>query len=865
NQTIVFLNGVYQFKGTYTLSGTTLTLDTAPSNGVSIEVMSIGSAYSGGDILYDHDFTSAGLMTSNGSGVYSITTNNSANWNTAYGWGDHELSAQDKTDIGNLSGTNTGDQDLSSYATQSYVGTQITNLVDSSPATLNTLNELAAALGDDPNFATTTATSIGTKMPLTGGTFTGDVNLLKTLNSAVTSKVTNPTTGRGSPARFVAVTDGGNIQLKSVSIANTTYGAGDAGVINCDTMSGGFRIAHNDVTKYTLAFNGENTWTGGGTFGGSVGIGAAPLQGKLDILNNGDYDAHTGHGLTINSNASNAYTSMYIGADDSVDAAYIQSAGRNTSFTTKKLLLQPNGGNVGIGTTSLTNSSGYNTLSISGTTGGQIAFQTSGVGKHYIYSTGTDFDIYNGQAGNLKLFTNSAERMRIDSSGNVGIGTTVVTAPGFWYDATNNYLAISHWATPPTPAALLHLSDNANDIDVPQIRIEGRENPGDTKLDISVKDPDVRFNLIENTPDANAGYGLMIFKTNAVANSTNPARGGFNFQTPASSSSLFITNEANVGIGTSSPERRLVLDGTLGTASLEIKQNSDRIVYLGTGSSADNVDQPILLLYDAGAIKVNISSIADSYFNGGNVGIGTTSPDNKLQVVAGNAQVQAWFGETSYTNAAVRIGGENAAGGRMYIQYDGDNSYIDSYGGHGSTQRYRDLTIAARNIKFVTGNTSGSEKVRITEAGGITFNGDTASANALDDYEEGTWTPTISHNNGTGVIPLTVNSATYVKVGKIVHVRAYLTSINPNGNAGGSGVYYAVRSLPFTASADGAWEVVYANTNMTSYGGYWSGNNLYFMHNGTNGQRSSIHVNGTHFNAFGANASFMIQAVYTTT
>ena len=39
-----------------------------------------------------------------------IFTNNSTNWDTAYGWGDHGLSAQDKTDIGNLSGTNTGDQ-----------------------------------------------------------------------------------------------------------------------------------------------------------------------------------------------------------------------------------------------------------------------------------------------------------------------------------------------------------------------------------------------------------------------------------------------------------------------------------------------------------------------------------------------------------------------------------------------------------------------------------------------------------------------------------------------------------------------------------------------------------------------------------
>ena len=52
---------------------------------------------------------------------------------------------------------------LTSYATQSFVNSAIAQLVDSSPAALNTLNELAAALGDDPNFATTVATQIGTK------------------------------------------------------------------------------------------------------------------------------------------------------------------------------------------------------------------------------------------------------------------------------------------------------------------------------------------------------------------------------------------------------------------------------------------------------------------------------------------------------------------------------------------------------------------------------------------------------------------------------------------------------------------------------------------------------------------------------
>jgi len=50
-------------------------------------------------------------------------------------------------------------------------------LVDSAPGTLDTLNELAAALGDDANFSTTVTNSIATKLPLAGGTMTGDISL----------------------------------------------------------------------------------------------------------------------------------------------------------------------------------------------------------------------------------------------------------------------------------------------------------------------------------------------------------------------------------------------------------------------------------------------------------------------------------------------------------------------------------------------------------------------------------------------------------------------------------------------------------------------------------------------------------------
>ena len=56
---------------------------------------------------------------------------------------------------------------LTGYATEAYVGTAISNLVDSSPETLNTLNELAAALGDDPNYATTISTALGNKLDST--------------------------------------------------------------------------------------------------------------------------------------------------------------------------------------------------------------------------------------------------------------------------------------------------------------------------------------------------------------------------------------------------------------------------------------------------------------------------------------------------------------------------------------------------------------------------------------------------------------------------------------------------------------------------------------------------------------------------
>ena len=106
----------------------------------------------------------------------------STDTNTTYSIGDGGLTTNDFTnaDHTKLDGIATGANNYTlpaGYATETYVGTQISNLVDSSPAALNTLNELAAAIGDDANFSTTVTNNIATKLPLAGGTLTGNLGV----------------------------------------------------------------------------------------------------------------------------------------------------------------------------------------------------------------------------------------------------------------------------------------------------------------------------------------------------------------------------------------------------------------------------------------------------------------------------------------------------------------------------------------------------------------------------------------------------------------------------------------------------------------------------------------------------------------
>jgi len=137
-------------------------------------------------------------------------------------------------------------------ATKGYVDTAVSNVIDAAPAALDTLNELAAALGDDANFSSTVTTALATKLPLAGGTMTGAIAM-------GTSKITglgNPTSAQDAATKtYVDTADA----LKLNLTGGTMSGAIAMGT-NKITGVGDPTLAQDAATKaYTDSILGSAT------------------------------------------------------------------------------------------------------------------------------------------------------------------------------------------------------------------------------------------------------------------------------------------------------------------------------------------------------------------------------------------------------------------------------------------------------------------------------------------------------------------------------------------------------------------------------------------------------------------------------
>jgi hypothetical protein len=157
------------------ITGTTVTATTGFVGGLTGDVT--------GNTTGTHTGAVTGNVTGNLTGNVTASTGSST-FNDVVINGGLNMNAGTSATITNLtSPTNTNDA-----ATKGYVDTSIANLIDSAPGTLDTLNELAAALGDDASFSTTVTNSIATKLPLAGGTMSGAIAM-----------GTNKITGLGNP------------------------------------------------------------------------------------------------------------------------------------------------------------------------------------------------------------------------------------------------------------------------------------------------------------------------------------------------------------------------------------------------------------------------------------------------------------------------------------------------------------------------------------------------------------------------------------------------------------------------------------------------------------------------------------------
>ena len=165
-------------------------------------------------------------------------------------------------------------------------------------------------------------------------------------------------------------------------------------------------------------------------------------------------------------------------------------------------------------------------------------------------------------------------------------------------------------------------------------------------------------------------------------------------------------------------------------------------------------------------IDDNADATAITISSSEQVGIGTTSPTSDLHVSGG---------------AGAHVAIQSSAGSHWRLG--------DAVGSSNGIFVVRDHTNSANRIQILADG-----KTQIAQ--GITFGSDTAAANTLDDYEEGTWTPTIRGESGTEPTQGT-HTATYVKIGQLVHIEARMVITTDNGGSG-----LEVVGLPFvTANA----------------------------------------------------------------
>ena len=169
-------------------------------------------------------------------------------------------------------------------ATTAYVQTEITDLIGSAPAALDTLNELAAAINDDASYASSITTALAAKAPLASPTFTGTVT------------TPNLSIGSGNKIKFanndfIRYDDGNGVGRFHFDADGGTNNASVQAATFVGALSGNASTATTLATARTIALSGDVT--GSVSFNGSSNVSISTLTNKLRATDDRDVKPNT--------------------------------------------------------------------------------------------------------------------------------------------------------------------------------------------------------------------------------------------------------------------------------------------------------------------------------------------------------------------------------------------------------------------------------------------------------------------------------------------------------------------------------------------------------------------------------------------
>ena len=417
-------------------------------------------------------------------------------------------------------------------------------------------------------------------------------------------------------------------------LLDSNNSSGVAGQVLSTTSTGIDWVDANTVpgTGLWLA-NGNNIYNSNS---GNVGIGTTSPQAKLQINDGNLYFKNDSYGdnnrIGFGNPARNGDAGYidYIGHGNFTGHIAFGLVTASSNVAASEVARFNNQGNFGIGTTSPSQK-----LEVAGrirvTTDPTLeVYEAANKRGGFQWDSTNDWVNIFSTGGDIR-FDLGGEKMRITSAGNVGIG---VTGPTAKLDVRGSavfrgsYLGAT--IAPTATGVDMYFYEGNN----PKIYLQSA-GPSAFLMDVGIgtSNPSQKLHVHSTSSD-----GMIRVSGDNILNSGGEIKGfnnGFAFNVAPSGGGTYvermrINGLGNVGIGTTSPNEKLQLKGDSTYISV-IAGDGSNGAKLGTDSSGDGLLQ---LYSDAGVnnIKLYGEAASPSYIDAGNLGIGTTSPNSKLDI-----------------------------------------------------------------------------------------------------------------------------------------------------------------------------------------------------------------------------------------